>query len=138
MLVIDTDVLAIHHIFRWDKRASLNEEFLLRTSEKERGTTIHNLLELCGLLSLAGEGVKVHRLFKDFLRSKYLILYPKEDFQKSIEKILHFEVRGLSYGDSLVAVVVEETGADEFVTWNKRHFEGKISARIMTPEEYLK
>ncbi len=53
MIALDTDILAIHHIFTWDSRRSANEQFYQRIKGNS-ATSVHNLLELSGLFSLAG------------------------------------------------------------------------------------
>lgn len=45
MIAIDTDVLAIHHIFVRDKKRKENEE-VFRKFKGKLVTSIHNLLEL--------------------------------------------------------------------------------------------
>ncbi|MHA1834782.1 MAG: hypothetical protein ACTSV7_12435 [Candidatus Baldrarchaeia archaeon] len=53
MICVDTDVLAIHHIFTWDERYDVNEEVFQRLKKEGKlCTTIRNVLELCGLLLL--------------------------------------------------------------------------------------
>jgi hypothetical protein len=54
MIAIDSDVLAIHHIFTGDARYLENARFMERSAKHERGVTIYNLLELCGIIASAG------------------------------------------------------------------------------------
>jgi len=49
MIVVDTDVLAIHHIFLRDKSREENEEAYKVLKDHMARTTIYNLLELCGI-----------------------------------------------------------------------------------------
>ena len=51
MIVVDTDVLAIHHIFLRDKSREENEEAYKVLKDHMVRTTIYNLLELCEIFS---------------------------------------------------------------------------------------
>jgi len=45
----------------------------------------------------------------------------------------------MPFVDSLILNLSERTpGVEQFVTWNARHFRGKTSLAMMTPEEYLR
>lgn len=140
MILVDTNVLAIHHIFRRDKRFVLNERAYGRLKEREAATTIYNLLELCGLFAVAGMGDRVEALIERYLAGAELgVEFPEypEDWGEFVEVLAEYLGRGLSYGDALVAAAAEDLGAEIFVTWNKRHFSGRISADVLTPEEFL-
>lgn len=51
MIGIDSDVLLIHHIFTHDPRYNENALFMTRSADHERGVSIYNLLELCGIVT---------------------------------------------------------------------------------------
>ncbi|MFQ6075972.1 MAG: hypothetical protein ACE5Z5_07545 [Candidatus Bathyarchaeia archaeon] len=140
MIAVDTDVLAIHHLFVWDRRRKTNELFLEATRAESRGTTVHNLLELAGLFAIAGQSHRVETLLEKYLRSRDLaVIFPKieTDWGERVSIVTDYIKRGLSYGDALVARVLEEAVVGTFVTWNKKHFNGKVKARVLTPPEYL-
>ena len=139
MIAIDTDILAIHHIFVWDPRRKANEEFFERV-KGDASTPIHSLLELCGLFSLSGLASKVDSVVEKYLRSREVeIIFPTyhEDWGDYVSALSAYVKRGFSYGDSLVAEAVEQTDAESFITWNKKHFEGRLKINVLTPEEYL-
>ena len=69
MIALDTDILAIHHIFTWDPRRSVNEQFYQRV-KGNTATSIHNLLELCGLFSLAGLSQKADSVLEKYLKGR--------------------------------------------------------------------
>ncbi len=141
MICLDTDVLAIHHLFTWDKRYPINEKALKILVKKEKlCTTIHNLLELCGLYAMAGLANKVNKVLERYLRSKeILILFPGEvlDWSQYVVSILSYIRRGIPYGDAQIAQVIEQHDVEILLTWNTKHFKGKISAEVLTPLEYL-
>lgn len=138
MIALDTDILAIHHIFTWDPRHSVNERFY----ERIRGnaaTSIHNLLELLGLFSLAGLSSRVDYVLEKYLKGREIVvLFPSyhEDWSDYVSGISAYIKRGLSYGDALIAEAIEQSEAEALITWNKRHFEGKLKVSVLTPEEY--
>lgn len=142
MICVDTDVLAIHHIFTWDKRYDLNEEVFNKLREEGKlCTTIHNVLELCGLFSVAGLSKRVSKALEKYLGSKdVVVLFPDEfgDWGEYVSLVFQYIKRGMSYGDSLVALTIEQHDEIElFLTWNVKHFRGKIGLEVLTPKEYL-
>ena len=140
MIVVDTDVLAIHHIFLWDSRRRENEEAYELLKENKAKTTIYNLLELCGLFSAANMADRVDRVLEAYLSGDELDVefppYP-EDWGDFVELVINYLRRGLAFGDALVVLSSEAVGAETFITWNKKHFEGKIRAKVLTPKEFL-
>jgi len=119
----------------------LNELFLEKTGLESRGTTIHNLLELAGLFAVAGQSHRVESLMEKYLKSRdFLVIFPemRVDWGEHISMLVDYVVRGLSYGDALIAEALEEAEVDILVTWNKKHFDGRVKAKVLTPPEYLK
>jgi len=44
----------------------------------------------------------------------------------------------MAFLDSLVLILAERTpDVDYFITWNAKHFKGKSSLQVLTPEEYV-
>ncbi|MHA1710331.1 MAG: hypothetical protein ACTSXJ_10980 [Candidatus Baldrarchaeia archaeon] len=143
MICFDTDVLAIHHIFKWDKRFEINEKAFNHVRKTGLAcTTIHNVLELCGLFALACQPYDVDQLFTTYLRSKDIkILFPPDvprDWGEFASVVLNRIKSRMPYGGALIAEVVEQHPVQVFLTWNVKHFRGKIRAKVLTPEEYLK
>ncbi|MBS7637766.1 hypothetical protein KEJ49_02590 [Candidatus Bathyarchaeota archaeon] len=66
------------------------------------------------------------------------ILFPSyhEEWGDYVSNISAYIKRGLSYGDALVAEAIEQSGFELFITWNKKHFEGKIKVKVLTSKEY--
>ena len=141
MIIVDTDVLAIHLIFTWDRRREENERVYELLVELGAKTTIYNLLELCGLLALAKMECRIRDLLRAYLAEEEIGVefpsYPR-DWGEFTELVVRYLERGFSCGDALVALSVEAVGAETFVTWNKKHFGGKIGARVLTPSEFLR
>jgi len=109
-------------------------------SEIKKATTIVNVLELSGLMSIAQSGAKARQLFSLLHRRRdFEILYWRTwpPIPTYVSKILSYISRRMSLGDAQVAWILEEHNVDTLITWNKKHFEGKCSFEAFTPEEYL-
>ncbi len=141
MIVIDTDVLAVYYIYKWDERYPIARNVLKEDLGYDKATTIINVLELSGIMALAQSGDKARKLFRelhDRLRVLYWKYWPRQPLW--IAKLLKLLQRRLSLGDALIAWIIEEY-ADEviyFVTWNTKHFRGKIPVDVVEPEKLLK
>mgnify|MGYP000105985165 CR=1 FL=1 len=141
VVAIDTDVLVIHHIYTHDSRYEINEKFLRRVRENYKvGLTIHNLLELYGIAAMAWGRDKATTLYNNYLRTKnVVILHPEypPNWTSYIDRIVEYIAKGMHYGDALIAWVIDETTPAFFITWNVRHFKGKIRVEVLTPEEFI-
>lgn len=143
MLAIDTDVLAIHRLFRRDKRATDTVAFMQRTAQRPRGISIYNLLELCGIAESHGQsGREVFQQYTTALDIEILypsvILTSKEDYwQMHNEALLSRIERGMRLGDAVILWVAETCNCEALVTWNTRHFVGKTELTVLTPAQWL-
>ncbi|RLE94171.1 MAG: hypothetical protein DRN04_04530 [Thermoprotei archaeon] len=138
MIALDTDVLAVYFIFKWDKRYKTAAKLI--ESDLVKATTIVNVLELTGLMAIAQGATKARQLFTLLHRRRdFEILYWKEwpSLSNYIMKSLNYIYRKMSFGDAQVAWILEEQGVNTLVTWNKKHFMNKGSFEVLTPEEYL-
>jgi hypothetical protein len=146
MIAVDSDVLAIHHLFPGDARYPENARFMERSAEHERGVTIYNLLELCGIVASAGRLADAQMLFQRYLMAADMqVLYPAvrleslADYWASHnEDLMQRIARGMRLGDAAVLWVAESTNCEAIVTWNKRHFDGKTNLQLYTPTEWLR
>ncbi len=68
LVVVDTDVLAIHHVFTWDQRYEINAAFLRRLENP--ATTIHNILELAGIICRARRTQYAARIYRSYMLSR--------------------------------------------------------------------
>lgn len=143
MMALDTDVLAIPLFYRHDARFPQTEVFLRQSSEVTRGISVYNLLELCGMAKSHGHIVR--QLFRDYLALPDVQIFyspvhlesAKVYWQTHTEALLSRIERGIRLGDAVVLWSVESTGCDTLITWNKRHFEGKTSLLVLTPQKWL-
>ena len=139
-VVVDTDVLAIHHVFTWDKRHATNEEFL--NAVERPATTVHNVLELVGIVCKALRKAEARSIYDAYMLSKkWAVLFPEMPlgWDEFCDFIFPCMERVMSYGAALIAWTVDENAdvIEAFVTWNKKHFSGKLGVPVRTPKEWL-
>jgi len=145
MICLDSDVLVIHHHHKGDARYPTNSLFMQRSTELDRGTTIYNLYELCGILISSGKLAEGRSLFEEYVTSKDIeILYPKitlfserRFWAVHSEEIMARVERGMRVGDAAILWAAESNACEIFVTWNTKHFAGKTAINVQTPEEWL-
>ncbi len=83
------------------------------------GLTIHNLLELYGIVSLAWTKEKTYSLYETYLRARdVVILYPSfpPEWTSYVERIIIYIAKGMHYGDAMIAWTLEELSPWCFVT----------------------
>jgi hypothetical protein len=145
LIAVDTDVLAIHHIFTRDKRHPVTTRFLQQASQSGYGVSIFSLLELCGLMVTASESKDAMRLFDMYLTSRSpVILHPPvalhsdDDFwARQNAALLNRIQRGMRLRDAAILWTVEATGCETIVTWNTRHYHAKTHVSVQSPDAWL-
>jgi len=144
VIAIDTDVLAIHHIFTHDRRYSSTELFMNHSSDDVRGTTLYNLMELAGIVSSAGKSAAAKKIIETYMTAKDMrILYPTLNLKtpellwvEYCTRVMMVMERGVRYGDAKILWVTESHDCDALVTWNTAHYLTRTPLKIMTPVEY--
>ena len=144
MIVIDTDVLAIYHLFTHDQRYEVTETFMKSTRHQPRSTTLYNLMELAGIISSSGKGVAAKTIIETYARARDMkILYPSlplktpEHFWiEYCAQIMEVMERGLRYGDAKILWVAESNECSALITWNTNHYGKKTSMEVLTPVEF--
>lgn len=143
MVLVDSDVFVLDLFYPTDPRAPVNGRFI-DSEIPDRATTIFNVLEICGIASFNKSSEEVERLFCEFHQSLE-VLYPdlslpsSEDFLKHlIARVFTRILSRMNFNDALILATAESFDAAAFVTWNLKHFEGRTSMRVITPEEFLK
>ncbi len=145
MMLIDTDVLAIYHIFLSDRRHEATASFIDQTKEKDRSTSVYNLLELVGVISTAGKAKEAEILLDLYLKAGDInIIYPdipllssEEFWVDYVRELRDIMLRGVRYGDAKIIWVAESNECGQIVTWNKKHYVGKTDMDVMDPSECL-
>lgn len=146
MIAIDTDVLALHHIFHNDPRYEATRQFFARIEVQIKAITVFNLLELTGILATVGRSKESRDVFERYLRSDNVsILFPaqrgedvRQFWQVVTSECFSRIQKGMRLGDAAILWTLETNeNIDAFITYNPRHFKDKTSLRILTPPEFL-
>lgn len=145
MIALDTDVLAIYHIFNNDPRYEDTKTLFQKIDDDVKAVTIFNLLELCGILSTARRLEDSKRLFHRYLTAEDVkIIFPEPTVskEKNLWPVLVSETltrihRGMRLGDSTILWTLEtNVNIKSFITWNTKHFAGKTPINILTPSQF--
>jgi hypothetical protein len=145
VISIDTDVLGVYHVFTRDARYPTAATFMEKSRMVERGITVFNLHELCGILATMGRKSEARTLFHEYLSASDVeVLYPHlkcatlaEYWGEQDEELLARIERGMRLGDAAILWAVESNACEVFVTWNTKHYGGKTGINVQTPEEWL-
>ena len=145
MVALDTDVLAIFHIFHNDPRYQTTKSLIDKLNGQTKAVSIFNLLELCGILASANRIKDSKNLFEKYLSAEdVVILFPefaeqdKNDFWSMLVSECFYRIqRGFRLGDAVILWVLETNeNIDTLITWNIKHFKDKTSIRVLTPSDF--
>lgn len=149
MVVVDTDVLLLAFAFQRDERQAANTAFLDKIQSESPAITIYSLMEILGQMSFNLSAEKL-AAWQSWLVDAYhlTVIWPvdpdsptsglsfkAEIFERPFERM---RAQRAAFMDTLILNLAERApGVDGFVTWNARHFRGKSSLLVLTPQEYL-
>jgi hypothetical protein len=146
MILLDSDVLLIAHRYQKDARFPVNAQAIqqVQGAAIPLGITLQALLEVVGILSFNVPAGTVPRL-PHFLVGLYgFQVFP--DIQRNpdyagctIAELIAQMDRQMSLADAVQAVQIARfaSHADCLLTWNARHFQGKLTIPVLTPQEWL-
>jgi hypothetical protein len=145
LTVIDTPVFVIDLRYKRDRHFSANRAFLDRVAkEGHAATTIFNLLEVCGILSFNLNDEQLREMLHYFPQHYNVDVLPHSTLESPLPALKTgdlFDVisRKTSFGDALIISAVERhiPGTAGFVSWDARHFKGRLSIPALTPREFL-
>jgi hypothetical protein len=149
MVVIDSDVLLLAFAFSNDSKQEKNRVFLETVQTAQPATTIYNVMEVLGQLSFNLSPERLDQ-WQSWLVDAYQLTIiwmadeglkmGKESFREELYERPYQKMRSvrMPFMDALIISLVERVPDVEcFVTWNAKHFKGKTSLMVLTPEEYL-
>jgi hypothetical protein len=148
VVIIDTDVLLIEFRFQRDKKYPVNNQFLSIVKTAGGAITVCTLMEFLGNMSFNVDASKLVK-WQSWLRDAYnlAIRLPEAPYSNANDIIhsLFYENpfqricrSPIAFMDALILDLAEQVKDGEaFVTWNAKHFAGKTSLAVHTPEEYL-
>lgn len=146
MIFLDSNLFVIDLRYSGDVHHRVNRRALDRLGAEGIGmTSVLNLLEVCGILSFNLSVPSLHELYVHFARRYRVTLVPGGGYDTRLpapaaRELLARMERRMALKDAEIALVVEENGAglDAFLSWNARHFVGKLPVPALTPGEWLR
>jgi hypothetical protein len=146
VIVLDANVLVIDLSHPGDPNFTVNRRFLdyLTANGVERGITTQGLLEVVGKRSYQTPVALITRL-PAAIRANYgLKVIPDsaavpEYAGCTVDEVVAQMAQQMSLGDAVMAVQIAKFAptAAALVTWNAKHFRGKVVVPVLTPEEWL-
>jgi predicted nucleic acid-binding protein len=141
---VDSNVFVIALRYPRDRDARANARFLEHVAENRSGvTTVVNVLEVCGILSFNLNERQMRGLYAHFARRFSVRVVPAGS-ERSVMPARPSEVLAsmsakMAFGDALVAIALQRWVPDcqSFVSWNAKHFRGKIPTPALTPRQFL-
>jgi predicted nucleic acid-binding protein len=144
MIFVDTNVFVLALRYPRDANASDNERFLDELRIRGDGvTSVINVLETCGVLSFNLNQRQLVSLNAHFARRFAIAVVPGSGttnvIPATVDQLLTYIGRRMSFGDALVAHSADmwASEAEAFVSWDARHFRGKVRFPALTPREFL-
>jgi hypothetical protein len=146
VILLDSDVLLLEMRYPKDPRFSINRQAIqqIQSDSLPLGVTLHTLLEVLGVLSFNMSVPQFSALPQYILGFYRLTVFPNFppsfDYAgcSSDELIAQMSAK-MALGDAVQAVQIARyaSHADRLLTWNAKHFQGKIVIPVETPEDWL-
>jgi hypothetical protein len=146
VIFVDSNLFVVDLRYPGDANYRLNRHALDRLStEGSAVTSILNVLEVCGILSFNLSREALHALYVHFPHRYRVAVVPAGGYDAvlpapHVRELLSAMERRMALKDAEIALVVEQQSANltAFLSWNARHFAGKLSVPAMTPREWMK
>ena len=146
MIFVDSNLFVIDLRYPDDANHRLNRRALDRMAAEGSGlTSVLNVLETCGILSFNLSVAALHSLYAHFAQRYRLTLVPGGGYDTRLpapaaRDLLARMEKGMALKDAEIALAVEQQAANltAFVSWNARHFAGKLPVPALTPGEWLR
>jgi hypothetical protein len=146
VILLDSDVLLIDLRYPNDPRFAVNQQTLrqLHVETITLGCTPQVLLEVVGILSFNVSPGDVQQLPDQLILQYGLTLLP--DIQQhpayagcTVQELVTQMSTQMALGDAVQAVQISHYArfAQCLLTWNARHFSGKLVIPALTPQDWL-
>jgi hypothetical protein len=145
VIFVDSNLFVIDLRYPADTHFRVNRRALDRLGREGSGmTSILNVLEVCGILSFNLTASALHALYVHFARRYRVTVVPGGGYDTrlpapAVRDVLARMEQRMALKDSEIALVVEQhaSSVSAFVSWNARHFAGKLPMPALTPREWL-
>jgi hypothetical protein len=146
VILLDSDILLIDTRYPNDPRATVSSQCLqqLKADAGDLGITMQVMLEVVGVLSFNTSAGQIPLLPAQITATYNLAVLPDPrnhldyagcTFIEGVDQMC----RSMALGDAVLAVQIARyaNSAQCLLTWNAKHFVGKIVIPVFTPEEWL-
>jgi hypothetical protein len=145
VIFVDSNLFVIDLRYPDDADYRVNRRALDRVARDGSGmTSVLNVLELCGILSFNLSVAALHALYVHFAQRYRVTLVPGGGYDTrlpapTVRDVLTKMEKRMALKDAEIALAVEQHAANlsAFVSWNAKHFAGKLSVPALTPREWL-
>jgi hypothetical protein len=146
VILLDADVILIDQKFVTDTRHATNRAVIDRLGVDGHALAMvaHAVLEVVGVLSYGTPAANVPLIPNALITTYGITIIPdpiqESDYARcSFDDLLQQMSQKMSLGDAIQAVQIRMFAphADALLTWNAKHFRGKIVVPVLTPEEWL-
>lgn len=145
MIFLDSNLFVIDLRYTSDPNYRINRRALDRVGREATGiTSVINVLEVCGILSFNLSPHALHAVYVHFAQRYRVAIVPGGGYGVRLpapeaREILANMVKRMALKDSEIALMVEQHAVSltAFVSWNAKHFAGKLAVPALTPREWL-
>ncbi len=145
MILLDSNIFIIDRFFKRDVHYDANRHLVEQLPTLDAGISIYSLLEICGLASFNLSEAELACWFYHFDQLyEVRVIFPRDlertaeqYFDDLLDEMYRLFVRKMTFVDAAILSIAEEYAVSHLVTWNKKHFEGRTSIAVMTPEDFL-
>jgi predicted nucleic acid-binding protein len=146
VIFVDSNVFVIDLRYPDDVHHRVNRRVLDRLGRQGLAmTSVLNLLEVCGILSFNLSPSSLREIYVHFARRYRLTVVPGGGYDVRLpdpaaREVLAMMEGGMALKDAEIALVVEQNaaGLDAFLSWNAKHFAGRLTIPAITPREWLR
>jgi hypothetical protein len=146
VIFLDSNLFVIDLRYHDDSHYAVNRRALARIARDGIGmTSILNLLEVCGILSFNLSRAALRGLYAHFAMRYRVTVVPAGGPEARLPAPLASEVlakmeKRMALKDAEIALAAEQQAPnlDAFLTWNAKHFAGRLSVPALTPREWLR
>ena len=143
---LDTDIFVLALRYPADRHFQSNRRLLnaLQSGDLAGVTSIYNLLEVCGVLSFNLAPEELADLYAGLAdRYSVRVVFPAGRDGSvcfSVTSVFRQIAKKMSFGDALIANLIEideEIRLGVFLSWNAKHFAGRLGVEAMTPQQFM-
>ena len=147
MILLDSDIIILDLRYTRDPRFAVNQQalHLMRTQKMRVGMTVQGHLEVTGNLSFNLPANAISLVPSRLVTLYGLEIIPDPQVHPqyagvTIDDLVQQMSRQMALGDTVQAVQIARYAADAdcLLSWNARHFAGKLVIPVLTPEDWLR